>query len=203
MRALYPCHLCQLLGKGDDAWKPVEDFGCRRSSELVSKVLSQGCWRRCVECSNTVKANKATTAAAGVREADKLKRMEEAGELTLVCKICKNEKEHHCFPIKIVRNRHVQKPRCTDCHQIKCRQCGVLKHYEEFYWNRQVDPDGTSATLCYACDLHECQGPCGKKLSRKMFSTQSWKNYRKMNTPLRCEACFVKYQTSTYKTKPK
>ena len=79
MRALYPCHLCQLLGKGDDAWKPVEDFGCRRSSELASGVLSQGCWRRCVECSQTHKANKVTMAAAAVREADKAEDQEEHG----------------------------------------------------------------------------------------------------------------------------
>ena len=55
MRQLFECHACTLKGNGDDAFKPVEDYGCRTSSELMVKVLSKGCWRRCTDCSNKAK----------------------------------------------------------------------------------------------------------------------------------------------------
>lgn len=190
MRQFFECHDCTLSGKGDDAFKPVDEFGCRKSSELIYKVLSKGCWRRCTECSKAAKglagAAPGGAAAGAAHSSSRMERMRHDGELVLTCKICKQDKEHHLFPKEVLHNRKNRKLRCTACHQVKCPQCKIHKDFRQFHFNRQTD---TYATLCLECDLYQCHGPCGKLLKRNMFSTDSFKNLKKRNTPLRCQQC--------------
>ena len=84
-------------------------------------------------------------------------------------------------------NEHFDAQRAIRSHAHNARY--KQKDSRQYHYNRQTD---TYAPLCNECNLIQRHGPCGKLLKRKMFSTDSFKNQKKRNTPLRCKLCTKK-----------
>ena len=49
----WPCRSCMLSddpGRNQNFMKPFEDFGVRRASDFITKLLPHGAWTRCISC---------------------------------------------------------------------------------------------------------------------------------------------------------
>ena len=64
MEQLYARTRCYLLGE-DDYMKPVQDFGVRRPSELLTNILAHGAWARCTACNERRRQQLAAAKGAG------------------------------------------------------------------------------------------------------------------------------------------
>ena len=54
MKMHWPCRACRAAGR-EDFMQPMHDFGVRSPADFLNRLLPQGAWARCVQCSRARK----------------------------------------------------------------------------------------------------------------------------------------------------
>ena len=162
-------------------------FGVKKDSELLPKLLMDGAWTRCLECTKSLGRSVGDCAGDVDVDATKAKAMdfakaaEEHAE-KLLCVVCKDSKPQSEFFQdtwnKKKRRLHI---RCISCFQCPTCAPGTKHNLSDFLHGSKI---------CVTCNKTLACVVCKEKRPSHDFSASVWNN-QKHQVHHRCTACFV------------
>ena len=123
MKMRWPCRACQVAGR-EDFMKPMADFGVRRPADFINRLLEQGHWTRCAQCSRVRKGQLGECGGQlGGMNDTVLERQRAASQKLYTCKTCSADLPRSHFWPTDVENFGPSK-------QIACKVCNPTPPHE-------------------------------------------------------------------------
>ena len=203
----WPCKSCMLSddpSRNQHFMKPFQDFGVRRPSDFVERLLPQGAWTRCMSCQDEIRGELGKEAGEDANNASQAKRRrcgnvgseyggKDSGELgkdhgKLDKDHSKLGKEFGKLGGKLGGNtNNALNERRLAAGQAceKCEQCGrslTAAHFWPLDWRHRMSKDGRMK--CKEC----CPKPPKERLSGYMAGNEQ-RSIEAAAKPITCQAC--------------
>ena len=153
MKKTFTCTQC-LVTKQNFHMLAPELFGANTPTDIVSQIVAQGPWARCLACQST------TNAAVTHHTASS----SESGRSGMLCSKCKQIRPLTYFDAAGVKNRHRNK--YHECRAYKtltlCEDCGTWRPERQFRGQQKV------CRTCQKVARVTC-GACNKQLDALVF----------------------------------
>ena len=200
MDILFKCAAC-FLSDRPDYMKPPTAFGAHCRSEIVSLIISQGAWTRCLACAEYAdKRRRERGAVPAMTDTSDASRAQLPAEDILLCLQCKLQRPRDYFSASTLKNetRSVRTKSGMTCNVCKgvamCTDCRAWKAPNDFR-SEQVVCKRCQKIKCSSCDTH---------IAPLKFDVNDRRDDFSHNRNVRCKLCKTKglvgKHNNTYKT---
>ena len=182
---LHTCSHCFLSGRPDYK-KPARAFGVTAPQEVLSKILVDGAWTRCLQCREHAEDARRRAKLPEMYSSKTLEAERESKEGSGIrCTKCMKWRPYEFFRATAVQHRNRNKTViCNVCQDLrKCDKCQAWCQPTAFRTARGVQLD-----TCKACMGIDCSA-CGKNLSTDSFTLHDIRNYLTLCLNVVCSTC--------------
>ena len=184
MKRTYRCTAC-FLGTRRDCEKPPQSFGAFSPAEILTKIVEDGAWTRCLPCREIANGKRRARGAGQLPDRTGAEEAPPDAGASRRCEQCgvdrplayfTREQLHH-VPRSSSRGTGL---RCAVCRGIQhCEQCGAWKAVCEFR---------KAQAVCAACQPVVCSH-CGPRPPADFHPTAKKNFFRAPPQNVQCRAC--------------